>query len=1336
MKLSLAASILLFASPQVDDYNAVSALSIHPRQQHRHHHHQHHRRESNTALSSSAFDQLASVAAAAPPAAVANTNVNGFDNEQLDFVANTLMEPPSPFNQLQQQLNNNGNNGLNNNNNNGPPNGWPALNNNNKGMNNMNDANINGFNNKGFSTSNTNQNNNQNYGQLPTPKGWPVPAKLTKTSFGGLEREDTDNSLNADVAAATNGVKGGASSATVGGGGGANSIKGFQPVKGMNSNGLKGFSNGVANKFAMKQMNGFADNNNGMGSTKGPAALNNGFNKAPGVNNGFNNGGIQGLKGQQQQQSNNGFKGPSSISFGQQKSNGFRAPNSNNNGFNASNGAKGPSFSAPKMINNNGLKGPNGVGGGGGTTSPKMMNNGFNKAPTTSQQVKQQPDQQGGFNANLLGGFGGANNNKNNNDGDGMGFNNNGPATVAAAASKGFSSGPSSPKMNNNGFKAPNKEDPAVSKMAPKMTNNGLNKGPPSSSQQSNGLKGTRTYGLKGPAAGGGGVASADPTSSLNQKSSNGFQVGGGTSANKGVVAKGLSGPNILSQKSHGYAFKAPAVTKMSPKMNNNGLKGPSTSSQQINGLKGPASGGGVASDPTKMTFKINDGLQGPSSLNQESSNGFQVGGGTSTNKGAVAKGLSGPKMNNGFQGATSKKSNGLKGPPPSLSQKSHGYAFKDPSPQVKQQLQPKHISAPPQQQQPRQSAPMVSNQQQLAPQTNSIRRVSSSPNNNNYNHRGVMTGRERRSSFESYATPDYYSTYETANIGDDRTYTVGSVIGSPNGMGEWGYSSSYGPATTSHSGQGSRGTTSYSNSRSSFDSPIQNGGSAAYSASYMDGGLMKNNGNVGNTHTAAMTGGQHRSSFSSFDPFSQSQYEQAYQGNNHGGQQQGSSDNAYDNYTGGQRQSTFHSYEPSVPFAYEQAHNQGVRQQQQQQQLPGSSTSSNVGAGNAVRGDSFNNSRFAPSVLPSQGNAQVSHQQPQQQGGVAFSGPTSSGMGNVRSADGFNGVAPPSSQQQQSAAGSLGQTGTNNNAMMGGATLRTKGAKDVADELSSLASPPPPTLYNDFESSGGSGFAPLEQNEFHDKPSAQQHQQEEVDDASAIRGGRSAGGTPSFAGLASTNNNVAKGANHDELNFAISNGAVQNMPSVSDVPMDTPARQSLPPYLSLHPIPGKGLGVITSKSFAIGEFVGNYEGEVMSEEVKDRRYLSSLKDTLTDEDRVWIQNRLERGQTLTACYLYGVDKDAGNVYGHFGRNKESNNIVEEEPERIFVDAEDEYESLWTRFINHAPPPLDNLKPMSVPESYDGQPRVWFMAKRDIEAGEELCFNYGEDYWLEGDEVF
>ena len=176
-----------------------------------------------------------------------------------------------------------------------------------------------------------------------------------------------------------------------------------------------------------------------------------------------------------------------------------------------------------------------------------------------------------------------------------------------------------------------------------------------------------------------------------------------------------------------------------------------------------------------------------------------------------------------------------------------------------------------------------------------------------------------------------------------------------------------------------------------------------------------------------------------------------------------------------------------------------------------------------------------------------------------------------------------------------------------------------------------------------------------------------------------------------------------------------------STVPMDTPARQSLPAHLSLHPFPNKGLGVVTTIPISKGEFIGEYKGEIFTEEVKDRRYLpSKIK---TSEDEAWIQSRIDRGQSLTGCYVYGITIPP----------TKSNNF--ETNQRIYVDAEDEYKSLWTRFLNHAKPPNNNCNPKSVHESYNGEPRVWFVATRDIEVGEELCFDYGDDYWLEGDDV-
>jgi len=94
----------------------------------------------------------------------------------------------------------------------------------------------------------------------------------------------------------------------------------------------------------------------------------------------------------------------------------------------------------------------------------------------------------------------------------------------------------------------------------------------------------------------------------------------------------------------------------------------------------------------------------------------------------------------------------------------------------------------------------------------------------------------------------------------------------------------------------------------------------------------------------------------------------------------------------------------------------------------------------------------------------------------------------------------------------------------------------------------------------------------------------------------------------------------------------------------------------------------------------------------------------------------LDRGQSLTGCYLYGVS-------------------LPHDKGRIYVNAEDEHESLWMRFLNHASPSLNNVNPKSIHESWDGNPRVWFVANRDIAEGEEICFDYGDDYWLEGDAV-
>lgn len=175
--------------------------------------------------------------------------------------------------------------------------------------------------------------------------------------------------------------------------------------------------------------------------------------------------------------------------------------------------------------------------------------------------------------------------------------------------------------------------------------------------------------------------------------------------------------------------------------------------------------------------------------------------------------------------------------------------------------------------------------------------------------------------------------------------------------------------------------------------------------------------------------------------------------------------------------------------------------------------------------------------------------------------------------------------------------------------------------------------------------------------------------------------------------------------------------PSAPESPaMNTPARESLPDHLRLEAIPGKGLGVMTNVPIPAGTVVGDYKGEIMSEEEKDRRYLESFAHLRQPIDEEWRNSRVERGQTITGTYLYGID-------------------VPNQATQIFVDAEDEYHSLWTRFLNHASPPAANVNPKSLYQGMDGKPRVWFVSIRDIEVGEEICFDYGDDYWLPEDNV-
>jgi len=147
-----------------------------------------------------------------------------------------------------------------------------------------------------------------------------------------------------------------------------------------------------------------------------------------------------------------------------------------------------------------------------------------------------------------------------------------------------------------------------------------------------------------------------------------------------------------------------------------------------------------------------------------------------------------------------------------------------------------------------------------------------------------------------------------------------------------------------------------------------------------------------------------------------------------------------------------------------------------------------------------------------------------------------------------------------------------------------------------------------------------------------------------------------------------------------------------------------------------KGFGAFAAVLFEEGTTVGDYEGEWLSLRDLDVRYPHTAAPLKTGDpprpqptliDDKWMDDRMKRGVGLTGDYIFGAGAD------------------------IFVDGEDMDLSNWGRFVNHAPEdaPGCNLRCKTLEQDMHGNPRVWFVATREIAEGEELLFDYGDNYW-------
>lgn len=139
---------------------------------------------------------------------------------------------------------------------------------------------------------------------------------------------------------------------------------------------------------------------------------------------------------------------------------------------------------------------------------------------------------------------------------------------------------------------------------------------------------------------------------------------------------------------------------------------------------------------------------------------------------------------------------------------------------------------------------------------------------------------------------------------------------------------------------------------------------------------------------------------------------------------------------------------------------------------------------------------------------------------------------------------------------------------------------------------------------------------------------------------------------------------------------------------------------------PGKGYGAFATKAFEAETIVGDYVGERMTQRDVDGRYKGK---STTPLDLIWLASRRTRGVGATGDYIFQVEPD------------------------LYVDAEDPVHANWCRYVNHDSDA--NMRVKSLAYAFGGEPRVWFVATRDIAAGDELCFDYGDDYWFEDDNI-
>lgn len=174
---------------------------------------------------------------------------------------------------------------------------------------------------------------------------------------------------------------------------------------------------------------------------------------------------------------------------------------------------------------------------------------------------------------------------------------------------------------------------------------------------------------------------------------------------------------------------------------------------------------------------------------------------------------------------------------------------------------------------------------------------------------------------------------------------------------------------------------------------------------------------------------------------------------------------------------------------------------------------------------------------------------------------------------------------------------------------------------------------------------------------------------------------------------------------------------------------------------PSKGNGVFATQRLRAGSVIGVYMGEVLSPKAfqqRHNRFQGCLAAVLRLCPRCIDRERYDRLSILKPGRApIGGFGNGGSYVVCLAERRLVEWSAKEQPDRpMYIDAEDADRSSWCRYINHADGSDGDRCNCELRVAAEPQPRAWLVARREIQPGEEVQFDYGPRYNMPRSELY